>query len=39
VWMAMLAIALLNTLVIAWTSAARIHHFVRVASKPRPSFD
>jgi hypothetical protein len=39
VWMTLLAIALLNTLGIAWTSAARIHHFVRVASKPRPSFD
>jgi hypothetical protein len=38
-WMALLGIALLNTLGIAWTSAARIHHFVRVASKPRLSLD
>ncbi len=39
VWMILLSISLLNTLVIAWTSAARIHHFVRIASKPRQSFD
>jgi hypothetical protein len=39
VWMAILGVALLNTLGIAWTSAARIRHFVRVASKTRRSFE